>query len=121
MPLLRRLAALLLLEGVSLTAVGVVYAIVSRSDGAADGQFALYAALFAVATGVVLALLARAVDRQRAWARAPAVVLNVLPMPVGLTALESGAWYAAIPLLLLPASVLYLFATPDLRELFRER
>ena len=120
-PCSARLAALLAVEGVALVAVGVVYAVVSRSDDARTGHSPA-AALFAVLAGVVL-LAAGPSGRPgaRAGPAAPAVVLNVFPLPVALTALQGGAWYVALPLLLLPGTVLYLFATPDLREVFRER
>ncbi len=116
MTLLRRLALLLALEGVALVGLGVEYAVVSH-----DSSAALLAAGAAAVTGLVLLVLARAADRARRWARSPAVVLNVFPLPVGLTALQSGAVYVGLVLMLLPATVLYLFATPDLREVFRDR
>jgi hypothetical protein len=48
------------------------------------------------------------------------VVLNLLPLPVAVGAFQGGAWWAGLPMLLLAGSVLYLFATPELRALFRE-
>ncbi len=120
MSLLRRLALLLFVEGVGLVAVGVGYGVTSLSHST-DRAPAELAAGAAVAAGLVLLLLARAVDRARGWARSPAVVLNVFPFPVGLTAFQGGAWWAGIPLIGLAASVLYLFATPELRDTFRER
>jgi hypothetical protein len=35
--------------------------------------------------------------------------------------LKAGVWWVAVPLVVLAGSVLYLFATPELRETFRER
>jgi hypothetical protein len=35
--------------------------------------------------------------------------------------LNAGVWWVAVPLVVLAGSVLYLFATPELRETFRER
>ncbi len=116
MTLLRRLALLLALEGVALGALGVAYAAVSS-----DSRPALLEAGAAVVTGLLLLGLARAVDLAKRWARSPAVVLNVIPLPVGLTALQSGAWPTALPVLLMAVTVLYLFATPELRAIFRER
>ena len=120
MSLNRRLALLLALEGVLLVVLGFVYGGASLTDDS-DRAPALLAAGAAVLVGVVLLLLARGVSRQRAWARSPAVVLNLLPLPVALGAFQAGAWWAGVPLVLLAGSVLYLFATPELREVYRER
>ncbi|HUR15571.1 MAG TPA: hypothetical protein VM097_13940 [Mycobacteriales bacterium] len=119
MPLLRRLALLLALEGLLVVLLGVGYGLASLTDDSERAPAEL-AAAGAVLAGVVLLLLARAVDRQRRWARSPAVVLNVLPLPVALGVLQAGVWWVGVPMLLLAGSVLYLFATPDLRDLFRE-
>jgi len=116
----RRLALLLALEGVLLVALGIGYGIASLSDDSQRAPAEL-AAGSAVVAGFVLVLLARAVDRQRGWARSPAVVLNVFPLPVALGVLQAGVWWVGVPMVLLAGSVLYLFATPELRETFRER
>ena len=119
-PLVRRLALLLALEGVALVAVGIGYAVVGLSSGADRAPIEL-ASGAAVLTGLLLLLLARAVNRSRPWSRSPAVVINVFPFPLGLTLLDAGVWWVALPMVALAGSVLYLFATPDLRERFRER
>ena len=62
---------------------------------------------FAVAGGVVLLLLARAVDRKQGWARSPAVVLQLLAVPVGIGFLQGGLWAAGVPVLLLAAATLW--------------
>ncbi len=111
---------LLLVEGVALAAVGVGYAVLG--DGAAgDHSSVLFSALSAVVAGIILIVLGWAVDGCRAWARTPAVVLNVFPLPVAATALQGGAWWVGVPLLVLAGTALYLFATPELRLMFRER
>ncbi len=119
-PLVRRLALLLAVEGVALVAVGIGYAVVGLSSDADRAPIEL-AAGAAVLTGLVLLVLARAADRSRAWSRSPAVVLNVFPFPLGLTLLNAGVWWVALPMVAVAGSVLYLYATPDLRALFRER
>jgi hypothetical protein len=118
-PLLRRLALLLATEGVLLVLLGIGYGAASLTDESERAPAEL-AAGAAVLVGVVLLLLARAVDRRKGWARSPAVVLNVFPIPVALGVLQAGVWWVALPMLALAGSVLYLFATPDLRETFRE-
>ena len=113
MTLLRRLAVLLAVEGVALGAVGVVGLVV------ADSTPGRTAAAAAVATGLLLLWLARATDRGRRWSRSPGVVLNLVPLPVALGAFRAGAWEVGVPLALLPAAALYLWATPELRLAFR--
>ena len=119
MPLLRRLSLLLALEGVLLVLLGIGYGAASLTDDSERAPAEL-AAGGAVVFGVLLLLLARAVDRRKGWARSPAVVLNVFPIPVALGVLQAGVWWVALPMLALAGSVLYLFATPDLRDAFRE-
>lgn len=120
MPLVRRLSLLVSLEGVALVLLGVLYGgyALSRSG---DHRAAELAGLAALMVGVLLVVLGRALGRERAWARAPVVTLNVFPLPVALQALGAGAWWVGVPLLLLAGSILYLFATPGLRDTFRER
>jgi hypothetical protein len=119
-PLTRRLALLLAVEGLGLVGVGAWYAVASLSDRSQRLPAELEAGT-AVLTGLVLLLLARGADRGRGWARSPAVVLNVFPFPLALSMLNAGVWWVALPLVLLAGSVLYLFATPELRDTFRER
>jgi hypothetical protein len=117
-PLLRRLALLLAVEGLALVALGIGSGIASLSDRG-DRTPVELAAGAAVVTGLVLLTLARATDAGRAWARAPSVTLNVFPFPVAVGVFQAGAWWAATPMIVLAGSVLYLFATPELRALFR--
>ena len=119
MPLVRRLALLLALEGLALVVLGAWYAVASLSDRSERAPAELEAGA-AVVTGLVLLLLARGVDRGKGWARSPAVVLNVFPLPIALTLFSAGLWYVALVLVALAGSVLYLFATPELRTAFRE-
>ena len=51
-------------------------------------------------------LLARATDRRSGWARSPAVVLQLLALPVGIGLLQGGVWAAGVPVLLLAAGTL---------------
>jgi hypothetical protein len=118
-PLVRRLSLLLLVEGAALSLLGLGYG-VHALTGMGDHTPALLAAIAAPLTGLGLLLLGRGAGRAKGWARSPAVVLNVFPLPLSLEAFRAGAWWIGIPLLLLPATVLYLFATPELRETFRE-
>ena len=120
MPLLRRLTSLLWVEAAALVLLGLGYGGYSASrDG--DHRPAVLAAVGALLAGVALAVCARALGRGRSWARSPAVVLNIFPLPLALDAFRAGAWWVGVPLVLLAGTVLYLFATPELREELRER
>ena len=110
MTVLRRLALLLALEGVALVAVGAADAVVGGSSTAAR-----VAAAFAVGYGLVLAGLGLALDRRRGWARSPAVVLNVFPLPIAAGAFQSGAWWAGLPLAALAGTALYLLFHQEVR------
>jgi hypothetical protein len=113
--LLRRLALLLAVEGALLVLLGLGYGGMSLSDR--SGRLAAeLAAAFALVAGAGLLLLARAVSQSRAWARSPALVLNVLALPVGAGVVQAGLWWVGVPVLLLAGSVLYLLATPELRS-----
>ena len=51
--------------------------------------------------------------------RAPAVVLQLLALPVGVGLVQGRVWLAAVPVLLLAAGVLYALASPEARRAFR--
>jgi hypothetical protein len=117
--LARRLALLLSLEGVALLVVGIGYGIAGLT--ATHDQLPIeLAALAAVVGGAVLLLLARGAATLRGWSRSPAIVLNIFPFPLALTQLQAGVWWVALPMAGLAGTVLYLFATPELRAAFRE-
>lgn len=120
MTLIKRLTMLLLLEGVALTVLGLVYGGYWLAQSG-DQLLAVLAGLSAVLAGLVLVGLSRAIGRGKAWARSPAITLNIFPLPIAFGAISAGAWWVGLLLLLLSGSVLYLFATSELRETFRER
>lgn len=116
----RRAALLLAVEGVALAAVGVADGVATVAGTPADRTSSLVIAAFAIGAGVVLLVLARAVDRLHRWARSPAVVFQLLALPVGTGLVQGRVWVAAVPVFLLAGATLYHFATPQAREAFRE-
>ena len=118
---MRALVALLLLEAASLTLLGLGYAVVSLVGSPEDRLAALLAAGLAVAVGGALAVLARAVSRGRAWARSPAVLINLLVIPVSVGLLQAGVWPVGTPLLLVAVVALALFTTAPVRSALSER
>ena len=103
----RRAAVLLALEAVVLLVVGVVFAIATAAGEPDNRGLAFGVAGFAVAGGVVLLLLARAIDRSQGWARSPALVLQLLALPVGIGFLQGRHWAVGVPVLLVAVVTLW--------------
>ena len=116
----RRIAQLLAVEGTALVVLGVVYAVVSATGRPENRLGAELAAAFLVVLGAVVVLLARATAAGRTWPRSPAVVVNVIALPVGLGLLQGHLYLLAVVVLLPAVTLLWLFATPEARERLRE-
>jgi len=106
-PAVRRAAVLLAVEGVALAVLGIGFAVATAVGSPTNRGLSFGVAGFAVATGGVLAGLARAVERRRGWARSPAVVLQLLAFPVGVGLLQGQVWLAGVPVLLLAGATLW--------------
>ena len=117
---LRLLAGMLALEALLLVGLGVGYAVVSALGSPEDLLAAELAAAFALALGLATAVLGRAVGRRRGWARTPAVLLNLLTLPVAVGLLQAHVWLVGIPVLLLALATLATFAHPVVRRELRE-
>ena len=98
--------------------LGVGYSVAGVVGDPFDRTATLLGAAFTVLAGVLVLLVARGLHRVAGWARSPAVVLQLLALPVGVGLVQGRVWYAAVPLLLLAGSVLYLLATPEARLVF---
>jgi len=114
-----RAALLVALEGAVLAVLGVGYGVAGLVGDPFDRTATLLEAAFTVLAGVLVLLVARGLHRVAGWARSPAVVLQLLALPVGVGLVQGRVWYAAVPVLLLAGSVLYLLATPEARLAFR--
>ena len=113
-------AALLALEGVALVLLGVVYGGAGVVGDPFDRTATLLGAGLAVLVGVLLLVLARGISEVRGWARSPAVVVQLLALPVGYGLVQGRVWLAAVPVLLLAGTVLFLLCTTEARLAFRE-
>ena len=69
-------------------------------------------AVLALAAAVGLGLVARGLLAGRRWARAPALVTNLILLPVAVGLLQAHVWYAGVPLLLWALAVLVLLFAP---------
>ena len=110
---LRACAALVALQAIGLAAAAVfivVELIVSSSD---DPVRAVVSGLLALAAAVGLGLVARGLLAGRRWARAPALVTNLILLPVAYGLLQADVWYVGIPLLLWALAVLVLLFAPS--------
>ena len=59
-------------------------------------------------------------SRGRAWSRTPAVLINLLALPVAVGLLQGGVWPIGAPLLLIAVAALALFSTGPARAALRE-
>ena len=114
-----RAALLVGLEGVALTVLGVGYGAAGVFGAPFDRTATLLEAALAVLAGGLLLAVARGLAAVRGWSRSPAVVLQLLALPVGAGLVQGGVFYAAVPVLGLAATVLYQLATPEARLAFR--
>jgi hypothetical protein len=97
-------------------ALGVVAAFLVYEDLTArahDVVSALFVTGFAVGGAVVLGLLARALGRRRAGARAPAIVLQLMLLPVGYYMIIGGLAWLGAPLIVLGLVVCAMLVTPQ--------
>jgi hypothetical protein len=113
-----RAALLVALEGVVLTVLGVVYGAAGVVGDPFDRTATLLQGGLVVLLGGLLLLVARGLARVRGWARSPAVVVQLLALPVGVGLVQGREWLAAVPVLALAASVLWCLATPAARLAF---
>lgn len=75
---------------------------------AEDRVRAVVAMLLALVAAGGLALVARGLFHRRRWARAPALVTNLLVLPVAFDLARGGRWYVGLPLLVWSLAVLVL-------------
>jgi len=114
-----RASLLVGVEGVLLGALGLGYGVAGVVGDPFDRAATLLEAGFAVLAGLLLLVLARGLSQVAGWTRSPAVVLQLLALPVGVGLGQGQIWYAAAPVLGLAVAVLYQLATPEARLAFR--
>ena len=107
-------------EGLALVLLGVVYGAAGVVGAPFDRTATLLEAGMAVLAGVLVLLVARGLADLRGWARSPAVVVQLLALPVGVGLVQGGVWLAAVPVLGLAAAVLYHLFTAEARLEFED-
>ena len=114
----RRAAVLVALEGVGLVGVGSVYAVAGVVGQPEDRVGAELGALIVAVVGLFLLVVARGLDRQRPWSRAPAVTVQLFALPVGYGLAQGRVWAAAVVVVGLAVAVLLTLASSEARRAF---
>jgi hypothetical protein len=114
-----RASLVVALEGAVLLLLGLGYGVAGLVGDPFDRTATLLEAVFAMVVGGLLLVVARGLSRVDGWSRSPAVVVQLLALPVGAGLVQGQVWWAAVPVLLLAGTVLYLLATPEARLAFR--
>ena len=110
------LVALVAAQGLGLAGLAVFFLVELVVATPLSVPRALMAALLTLLGGVGLLLVARGLDRGRRWARAPALVTQLLVVPVGAGLVQGGRWYVGVPLIGWALAVLVLLFTPAVAE-----
>ncbi|MET8043565.1 hypothetical protein ABZU25_22210 [Micromonospora sp. NPDC005215] len=95
---------------VGLIAAWLVWADLTAST--TDLASALLVTVFAIGAAVVLWALGRALSRRRAGARAPAIVLQLMLLPIGWFMIQGGLGWLGVPLMALGLGVGWLLVSP---------
>jgi hypothetical protein len=104
---------LVALQGLGVVGLAVFLVLESLTATTSDLGRALVAALIALLAGAGLLLVGRALLHGGRWARSPALVVNLIAVPVSIGLLQGGRWYVGAPLLLWAvAVVVLLFSGP---------
>ncbi|MGZ4638895.1 MAG: hypothetical protein ACXV2J_07530 [Actinomycetes bacterium] len=96
------------LQGVVLLVVAAFYVVELVVATASDVTAALVTVLLVLVAAAGLLLVARGLLRAERWARSPALVTNLILVPVSVGLLQSGRWYVGLPLLAWAATVVVL-------------
>lgn len=118
-----RLAGLVVgVEGTALVVVAAGLAVATVLGNVESLGRAGFGVLIGLAAGAGLLRVAVALAGAEGWARAPAVVVQLLLAPVGYTVAFSAERPAyGVPILVLCAAELFLLFTPDSRAAFLDR
>lgn len=109
-------------EGLAVLAAAIVLAVDTVLSKPDSYGRAVFGAVLAAVTGVLLLRLARGILRLEGWSRAPLIVLQLLFIPVGYSlAFQSGLPWYGVPILALCAVGIVLLLMPAARVAFLDR
>jgi hypothetical protein len=110
------LAALVAAQGIGLAGLAVFFLVELVVSTPLSVPRAVMAALLTLLAGLGLLAVARGLHRGRRWARAPALVTQLIVVPVGVGLVQGGRWYVGVPLIGWALAVLVLLFTPAVSE-----
>jgi hypothetical protein len=114
------LAALVAAQGLGLLGLAAFYAVELLVADPTSAVAAVIAALLTLTGAVGLLLVARALWRGRRWARAPALVTQLLVLPVAFGLVQGDRAYVGVPLIVWALAVLVLLFTPAVGALLED-
>lgn len=117
---LQIVAGLVGLQGALLVGIAVFYVVELVVATATDVTRALVSAGLALLAGGGLLLVGRGLLRARRWARSPALVTNLILLPVAVGLLQGGRWYAGVPLLAAAGVVVVLLFSSSVNATLEE-
>ena len=117
---LRAATALVGLETLGLAVAVVFFAVEIVVADADDRTRAVTATVLTLLGAVGLGFVTRGLAQRRRWARAPALVTNLLVLPVAYDLVRGGRWYVGGPLLVLAAAVVVLLFVRPTDEALQE-
>ncbi|MFJ3901037.1 hypothetical protein [Streptomyces sp. NPDC090025] len=111
-------AAVAGVEGLALVAGGLVLLVTSLTDRSGDLTSALMGAVTLVALGLIPLVAARGLWLRRSWSRGPAVIMQILALPVAWQLLQANSVMipAGIALAVLAVTGLVLLVSPSTTE-----
>ncbi len=113
-------AGLVLAQGGLLVGLAVFYAVELAVATAADVTRALVSAGLTLLAGAGLFQVGRGLLRARRWARSPALVTNLILVPVAFGLLQGGRWYLGVPLIAAAATVVVLLFSSSVNASLEE-
>jgi hypothetical protein len=117
---LRATVLLVALQGLGLVAIAGFYAVETLLGRSADVVGATVALGLALVGGVALLLVARGLRAGRRWTRSPALVAQLLAVPVALGLVQGGRWYVGLPVAVWAVAVIVLLFTPTVAEALQD-
>ena len=117
---LQLVAGLMAAQGGLLVGIAVFYVVELAIATATDVTRALVSAGLALLAGVGLLLVGRGLFRSRRWARSPALVTNLILLPVAVGLLQGGRLYLGVPLLAAAAGVVGLLFSSSVNATLEE-
>jgi len=110
------LVVLVASQGIGLVGIAAFLLVELMVASPTSAARAAMAALLTLLAGLGLLAVARGLRRVRRWARAPALVTQLLALPVAVGLVQGGRWYVGVPLILWSLGVLALLFTPAVGE-----